>query len=224
MTWPPSGPVDQQVAHVLDAAAGAGRTLDDDVEDLLLLEDAADLDALQQRGLRPAHVTRRDAEAPAPGRGRPRSRRSAARRAVDDAGRRRRRRATSASCTRSPPSRRTSGSWPKSRTTSGSSTPVSRSRSLPVTVFSPSIECSDVAQLLGRVGQDLGCDSVRCRLPRRRWRPWSRRSRRPGSMLTQMSLELTLVTRSPVTARPDVRADAGHSGNVACSSPSRPRW
>ena len=34
-----------------------------DVEDLLLLEDAADLDALQQRGLRAAHVARLDAAA-----------------------------------------------------------------------------------------------------------------------------------------------------------------
>ncbi len=54
--------VDQEVPYALDAPADAGCTLDDDVEDLLLLEDAADLDALQQRGLRAAHRTRGDAE------------------------------------------------------------------------------------------------------------------------------------------------------------------
>ena len=53
-----AGPVDQQVADVVDAAARLRRALDDDVEDLLLLEHAADLDALEQRGLRAAHVAR----------------------------------------------------------------------------------------------------------------------------------------------------------------------
>ena len=51
-----AGRVDQQVANVGHAAARVGRALHDDVEDLLLLEDAADLDALKQRGLRAAHV------------------------------------------------------------------------------------------------------------------------------------------------------------------------
>ena len=45
-----------------------------DLEYLLVLEHAADLDAVEQRGLGPAYVTGRDAEAPAPYQGRPRSR------------------------------------------------------------------------------------------------------------------------------------------------------
>src|SRR6185312_683071 len=36
-------PVDQQAAYLLDAASCAGRALNDDIEDLLLREDAADL-------------------------------------------------------------------------------------------------------------------------------------------------------------------------------------
>ena len=55
-------PVDQQVADVLDAAAGLRHALDDDVEHLLLLEHAADLDALEQGGLRTTDIARADAE------------------------------------------------------------------------------------------------------------------------------------------------------------------
>ena len=57
-----AGPVDQQVADVLDAASGVRVALDDDVEDLLLLEHAADLNALEQGRLGATHIAGRDAE------------------------------------------------------------------------------------------------------------------------------------------------------------------
>ena len=56
------GPVDQQVADGLDAQAGLRHALNDDVEDLLLLEHAADLNALEQRGLGATDIARTDAE------------------------------------------------------------------------------------------------------------------------------------------------------------------
>ena len=59
---PAAGAVDQQILDVLHAAPGLRRALDDDVEDLLLFEDTADLDALQQGGLGPAHQPGADTE------------------------------------------------------------------------------------------------------------------------------------------------------------------
>ena len=62
----PDGPaaraVDQQVLDVLETAAGRRHALHDHVEDLLVLEQAADLDALDQRGLGPAYVPGRHAD------------------------------------------------------------------------------------------------------------------------------------------------------------------
>ena len=54
--------VDQHVADALHATSGGRRAPHDDVEHLLLFEDAADLDALQQRRLGATHVTRGEAE------------------------------------------------------------------------------------------------------------------------------------------------------------------
>ena len=61
-TCPPLGCVDQHVADALDATSGGRRAPHDDIEHLLLFEDAADLDALQQRRLGATHVTRGEAE------------------------------------------------------------------------------------------------------------------------------------------------------------------
>ena len=52
--------VDQQVAHALHALAHVGHALHDDLEHLLLAEDVADHDTLQQHGRRPADVARLD--------------------------------------------------------------------------------------------------------------------------------------------------------------------
>jgi hypothetical protein len=52
----PARGVDQQVAHAGDALPRLGHPLHHHVEDLLVLEDAADVDALQQRGLSAADV------------------------------------------------------------------------------------------------------------------------------------------------------------------------
>ena len=57
------GAVDQQVAHARHAVARGRHALHDDLEDLLLLEDASDLDPLHQGGRGAAHVARLDAEA-----------------------------------------------------------------------------------------------------------------------------------------------------------------
>ena len=58
------GPVDEQVAHRRLARGELRVALDHDVEDLLLLEGAADEDALQQDRLGAAHVAGLDAVAP----------------------------------------------------------------------------------------------------------------------------------------------------------------
>ena len=54
--------VDEQIAHVGLAAPGGRHALHDDVEDRLVLEDAAHLDALQQGGLGAPNRTGGDAE------------------------------------------------------------------------------------------------------------------------------------------------------------------
>ena len=77
--------------EVVQAAAHVGHAPHDDVEHLLLLEDAADLDALQQRGHLAAHVARLDPVARPLLRGPSRSRAPAARARTRPAGRRRRR-------------------------------------------------------------------------------------------------------------------------------------
>ena len=62
-TWPPPGLSISRLRTLATLRRVVGRALDDHLEDLLVLEDAADLDALQQRGLRAAHVAGLDAPA-----------------------------------------------------------------------------------------------------------------------------------------------------------------
>ena len=64
---PAVGPVDQQVADVVEAVGGLGHAPHHDLEDLLLLEQAADLDAREHRRRGPPHVAGLDAERLRPG-------------------------------------------------------------------------------------------------------------------------------------------------------------
>ena len=177
-------------ADVAQAARAPGVAADHDVEHLLLLEQAADLDARQQRRRRAAHVARldpvalrlgevdldRDASAPRPG----------ARRA----GRRRRRRRPAAAASASACARRTPRSSPKTRTTSGRrSAPVSTSRSAlrPRVAGLPVVERRDVADPLLLVGQHVVREARVAVDDVARPRPASRRSRRRGRADPQLA-------------------------------------
>ena len=55
-------PIDEQRLHSRHAASRGRRSQDDDIEDLLILEDTAHLNALEQCGLGATYVTRRNAQ------------------------------------------------------------------------------------------------------------------------------------------------------------------